>query len=167
MNAEDGSLEKLDFISEKYTTRSVRIGFVPRTEFEDFERKISKLVEYAVTKQQEEDKKRVYLCFDSCFEDKWELICKTLSIFIDQLPNIDVLDVQHSDFPLIALYQLYELYSKYEKMENLPTICIVDTFAHEESDTIIELCRTKQKGQNFLQKLYFPENKYFEKSSNP
>jgi len=160
MNIEDSPSEKLNFISEKSSNRSVRIRFVPGTQFTDFEKRIPKIIEYALAKR-EKDKRKIYLDFTCCFEDKWELICKTLAQYIDQLPKIDVLDVQHSDFPLAALNQLYLIYSKCENMENLPIIIIDDTFAHEEADRIFIQCRIEQKGKDFLEKLCFPENKWF------
>jgi len=166
MNKETSLPQKPTFIHERGTAHIVRLGFIGGTQFEDFETRLFQLFEYAIAKKQKEENRSVQVCFDSCFEGKWDLICEALAKFIDRLSNINVLDFQHSDLRFKTLFQLYLLYSKQDNMENLLKICVFDTYAHDGHKDILKIFEVVEKGKEFLKRVYFPENKYLPEKWN-
>jgi len=160
MNHENTLTQKPDFIHERGPAHILRLGFIPGTQFEDFEEKLLQLFQYAMAKKQGDKTRKLQLCFDSSFEGKWGFIWETLLTFFDQLPNIHCLDFQHSDLRLVELLQLYQIYLKSHDMENLPKICVFDTYAHDEYKELFRKLENEKRGKEFLKRVYFPENKY-------
>jgi len=155
---------KPDFIVEKPGDKFLIVTFkIGLNYFENLTEKLSQLIQYTLTKKQQISKeKRIILQLSIRLDDKWSLVCKALSKFAEKLLDIYVLDFQNSDFSKLAVFEFYLLYAGYESMKNLPSICMDNTYAHDDYKYIISELKREKRGMEFLKKLFFRENKKFE-----
>lgn len=157
----DKMMQNPDAIDEIAVGKVIMLKFRMISRVKNFDKKMTELVQTVLRRKKEESGKRVALCLENCLDDKWDIVCTTLSEFVDELPNIDILGFQHSDLRAITVFKLYLIYEKYKSMDSLPIISIEDTFADDDSDIITRQFKLEKRGIEFLKKLYFRGNKYY------
>ena len=154
--------KELDFLVEKNIGKCLIIKFMRGAYSEKFKERISKAIQYAAKKKRENSANWIVLSLDCALYDKWHIVSEALSNSVEELPHIDWLDFQSSDFSKITLFELYMLYEKLPSMRHFPTIAIEDSYATGDYKNIIKELKREKRGMEFLKKIYFRENKNFE-----